>query len=302
MPGKVLGHIGWSLKITEEGVREYDIEWLVEADGDDYGPLSALTASGLPDIGTAWQYGNEIDYSAVCTFDMSVEPVVTNEPGKYWIVKQKFSTEPFGEDSSGRGGASGDRHPMLEPPRVSGSFTQTTKEALFDRYEKPIRSISFEPLTGQILEFPVSRPVVNIGLNYMFSPVGMIASAIDKVNSVPMWGLPRRTVRLAGASWEVKYYQGYIRYYSVDYSFDINYDTFDVVVPSVGTKVLMPGGNINNPSHFIPATDPKTGEEKPSVFHKADGTEATSLEEVFKIKVEFYNEFNFFVLGIPLLL
>jgi hypothetical protein len=126
---------------------------------------------------------------------------------------------------------------------------------------------------------------------------------IDSVNGFPLWGLPKRTIKLSNATWERRVYGRCFFYFSVDFDFEINYKTWDRDVPSVGKKCLEkddegePIGSILKPTDFVQYQDNKG--ENSECFHKQDGTAAESIEDAVKLHIERHPEANFLLLGVP---
>jgi hypothetical protein len=270
MAGKLLGRLEWGMNRSESGEREYDIKWLVEVTRDEDGPGIVALTPGLPAIGSTWSFGKDNDPFVWCRPDLTIRRAHTpNERGNYWTVEQKFSNKKF---TAPRCADNQIEDPILEPPRISGSFVKATKVAMGkSRYgvvtldangdevdflgvsEKPIaiRTTSFEPITGKALEFDDSRPTVNIELNTLILPLALYTRLVDAVNDAPMWGVGERTIKLSNVSWKRQLYGTCTFYYVIGYEFEINFKTWDRLIASQGHKCLKgwsPGYYVKNPS------------------------------------------------------
>ena len=268
------GQRTWKLKRDSEGYREYTIRFLVECDDPLDGPFKALNTPGLPLPGTPWLIDNDVDYWAWCRPDAEVNPVVEDEPNRFFTIDMVFSNKPPDRNNQ-RCQEQSIEDPLLEPQKVSGSFVKYTEEATRDRFGFPIVNSAWEQMRGAQVEFDQNRPNVKIVQNVATLGLALFASMVDTVNASPLWGLPARTIKLSNISWERKYYGQCYVYYERTLEFDIRYETFDRYLLDEGTKVLngywdgdtgewvlapvgteppdpdIPNPNRFNPTHFI---------------------------------------------------
>lgn len=255
------GFTTWSMQEDSEGHRDYNIEFKVRADVTD-GPFNVRNTPGLPLPGAFWQFRGDVDPVAFCKRNCQIVPEqVKDEATVLWRAGFRYSTRP---DKRCQDSTFSD--PLMEPMKISGSFTKYREEATVDRYLVPLRSSSHERLKGPQIEFDAGLPTVKIEQNVLNLELNLLAIAIHTVNSVPMWGLPVRCVKLSGITWQQSFYGNCFPYYTRSFEYEINPDGFDRDVADEGTKVLMgrwerPGvyrllcvnGDVpdkNNPSHF----------------------------------------------------
>jgi hypothetical protein len=85
----------WSGSTDAQGHRDYKIKWIVKALTTE-GPAAVLLAEGLPRPGTPWQLDDDSDPWAFCKSDMSVDlhEHTEGDPHIWWVVNQRFSTKP----------------------------------------------------------------------------------------------------------------------------------------------------------------------------------------------------------------
>ena len=309
------GHRNWHLQQTKEGERIYTITHVVTADVTD-GPRTIMNTPGLPAIGSIWNFDSDIDVWAFCSPVMTVIPMVKNEKNTGWTVEQKFMTprllsERCQDDSI--------EDPLLEPMRISGSFTKYTQEENKDKDGNLILSSSHELFRGPLVEFDKNRPTVQIGQNKSALGLETFSEMIDTVNDSTLWGLGPRKVKLSNVSWERKLYGTCNFYYTRNFEFDINFDTFDRNIVDEGTKVLRgrylscetgtgtaatiwevsaaASGDPDNPLSFQRFKDCH-GENTRTLL---DGAGAPLTDKTALVFVEFarYSESNFLLLGIP---
>ena len=314
-----------------EGHRNYSVEHIVKTTDSDDGPTVVLGASGLPVIGSLWNFGNDLDVWAFCYPDMKIRghEEKKGEPPEYWKVTQKFSTRPLNrcQDET-------IEDPLLQDQVISGSFVKYTQEISKDRFDDPIKTSSHELIHGPQVEFDFNRPTVRIEQNVATLELALFTAMIDTVNGNTLWGLSSRKIKLSDVSWERKWYGTCNIYYTRVFDFDIDFNTFDRVVLDEGTKVLnghWPTKNEcenagawildkictewpdkDNPSHFTRYKDRNgentrvildgKGQPADSFVRLGTGEGAgtgTDTDPAAQIFVEYYDESNFLLLGIP---
>jgi hypothetical protein len=194
------GQRTWTINIDAESHRTYKIGYRVQCEPTD-GPNAVRNAYGLPQPGSVWYFGGDADPYAVCIPECSVQPVVTGEPNTLFDVELTFTTRPPGKDPSEKAG-----DPLQEKPKISISFSKTTEEATRDRFGRPIVNSAWEQLRGKQVEFDSGVIQIKIEQNLAALSLPALAAAYQTVNAVPIWGMPRRTVRLSNASVEEAWY------------------------------------------------------------------------------------------------
>lgn len=288
-----LGRIAWNSERDQDGHRDYDISWLMQTGHVLDGPAIVMSSPNLPAIGSIWNFDNDIDVYAYCWPNWKVQQVYDRERSDLWIVSQRFSTRPFRrcQDTS-------IENPLAEPATISGSFVTYTQEVTKNREGKILKTSSHEPLRGKVVEFDSSKPNVSIGFNLPLLPLDTFASMMHHVNDSPLWGLDKRMIKLSNVTWQRQVYGQCFFYYTVHYEFEIDYKTFDRKAPDKGRKVLMPGGDKNNPKHFIVYKDDNG--ENTDVFLDGNGEAIDNADDVVDIEIEYYEEANLLELGIPI--
>lgn len=320
------GPITKELIRDSEGHRDYKVEHIVVTTDILDGPTVVMGASGLPVIGSLWNFGNDTDVWAFCYPDLkiTVHQKKVGDATKYWKVGQKFSTRPLDrcQDET-------IEDPLLQDQKVSGSFVKYTQEISKDRFGDPIRTSSHELIHGPQVEFDFNRPTVRIEQNVASLELPTFTEMFDTVNNAMLWGLGPRRIKLSDGFWERKWYGLCNIYYTRVFDFDIDFATFDREIMDEGTKVLNGhwatdsdawildniGGSApdkTDPTHFIRYKD-RNGENSRVILDgkglPADtfvtlgsgeftGT-GTDSDAAAQIHVEHYDESNFLLLGIP---
>lgn len=285
----------WSLKRDQTGFRTYSIKFRVEVSSNYDGPGVALTASGLPTVGSTLNIDNEVDNWVYCSPELDIDPVDDEgKPNYFFDITYNFTNYPFPRCQT-----TSIDNPLDEPDRLSGSFVKYTREASKDRHGNPLFSSSWEQFRGSLVERDYNRPTVCIEMNLATLPLSGFAPMIDTVNDSSLWGLPKRCVKLSNASWSRKVYGTCSYYFVVTYEFDIDYNTFDKTIIDHGTKKLKPGGNKNDPRDFILATD--VLDNPIDVILDGNGNPWNNLGTHGPgiWTPELYDESNFLLLGIP---
>jgi hypothetical protein len=148
------GHRTWSLTRDGEGHRVYKVTHRVQCDPGD-GPAMVLAAFGLPQVGDPWRFGRDLDEWAWCHVDVQVTPVLSAEgPDFFFDVEHTFSTLPPQRPQQPVS------DPLLQAPKISGSFTKTTEEAVYDRFGRFLGNSAWEQLRGKQVE--VDTGILNL--------------------------------------------------------------------------------------------------------------------------------------------
>lgn len=318
----VPGHVSWGGERDDEGHRTWNITHYVRTNDVLDGPAVVMLTTGLPVVGSSWDFDNDQDDWAFCypSMKVSILQEKKGDPNKYWEVEQKFSTKPLKRCAD-----TTIEDPILEPQKISGGFAKFTKEVAFDRYGDLIRNSSHQPFTGQLVEFDDNRPTVKIEQNVLDLELDLISQYVDCVNDDYLWGLGPRKIKLSNVSWERKIYGSCYYYYTRSFEFDIRFETFDKRAIDKGTKALNgyfhPSTglwtlrNINgkapnpwNPTHFCTIKDLQgenveallDGHGIPIQDANGPGTgTGTSGDGPFIYMIEYYSECNLLLLGIP---
>lgn len=227
------GRRKWSLTRDREGHRDYLLVSLVKTTDNDDGPATVLATPGLPAVGDSWTYGNDIDGFALCHPDVRITPTRHDEPHRLWIVENHFRTLPMERCQD-----TPIEDPLLEPDKISGSFIRFTREATRDRFGNFILSSSHELIRGPQVEFDDSRAQVRITQNVSDLQLPTLTQFVDTVNDAPLWGLPKRTIKLSEPTFERRYRGICEIYYTRTLTFDIDFNTFDRKALDEGTRVL----------------------------------------------------------------
>jgi len=297
------GRIAWKLTRDEEGYRHYDLTTRVVTNNTLDGPFQVMNAAGLPTVGSPWSFGNDFDAWSYCWPTMEVTPDIEEEPNYYWKVTQRFSNKPFARCQDQQ-----IENPLMEPPRISGTFVKRTKMIEADRNDKAIKSSSHEVIHG--IEKDASTPTVTIEINLGTIDLDNLTAIIDTVNDATLWGFPKRCIKLSNLTWVRNVYGVCGYYYTLRFDFDIDTETFDE------KKVLDRGlkkfdtarwGNVGtgdaareDPEKFIMIRD-KNGEKvtEPMLLD-GYGNVLTDIDNpVYIPTVEKYDEANFLGFGIP---
>lgn len=228
----------WSGERDDDGHRTWMLQSYVRCTSFLDGPAVVMQCGGLPQIGSTWNFGNDVDVWAFCYPYMKVSPLPganPNEDERFldWLVEQKFSTKPLK-----RCNTSQIENPLDEPYLISGNFLKYTKEANYDRFGNQIRTSSFEQVHGPNVEFDFNRPTVKISWNVANLNLRQLSTFIDTVNDSTLWGMPRRCVKLSNCSFERRQYGICNFYFNQAFEFDTDWNTFDKNVLDEGYKCL----------------------------------------------------------------
>ncbi len=318
-----------TLNRDEDGYREYKVAWIVFAQVNE-GAFDVLNCPGLPLPGSAWTFHGSPDPWVWCRPQTSVrvradrggDSPRADKPLPY-DVEQTFSNKP-----EKRCHELSIEDPVLQPPKISGSYVQYQEEATLDMFGRPIVSSSWEQIRGQQVEFDANRPTVEIDMNVSIFSLPDLASRLDTLNDAVLWGLLPRMIKFSRLQWQRLVYGLCYVYYNLRLGFDVNYKTFDRIVPDEGQKVItghwhptqdvylidniggLPADPMN-PAHFMRAVDrtgnpitiPLDGYGRPAGTKVNYTAFASGLDpfctEIGNVLVMKYPESNFLQMGIP---
>lgn len=280
----LIGRRVWRGSRDEEGHREYKVVHRVKCTPTE-GPASILVTPGLPLPGSIWAFGVDIDPWAWCRNVTDMRPVgeiPEGDPITHWDVEHTFSTKPPPVNQQ-RCNDTQIEDPLLEPPRISGTYTRYQEEAMYDRFGRPVTSSSFELIRGPNNEWDANRPVVRIEQNVssQFQAITLPSLFADHVNDSPVWNLPPRTVKLTPGPWEKRYYGTCYAYYNRVLEFEIRFDGWDRQLLDEGTKVLSGHWDDSDGSWVldqINGADPSP--DNPSHFKRAIDREGNPMKMI----------------------
>ena len=270
----IAGQREWKMSRDEQGHRTYTIEHLVEHDTTD-GPFNIINCPGLPVEGQEWDFDGDHDPWAFCMPTATVERHEYKEghPRRTSKVTQTFTTKAP-DSTKQRCSEIKVEDPLLEPPKVTWSYSKYQEEATEDRFGRPIVSSSHEQMRGPQNEWDANRIVIKIEQNVATpAQAYVLPNAMkDTLNDAPLWGLDRRCIKMTPGNGERKFYGRCNVYYTRVLEFEVRPDGFDRDLLDEGSKLLhghwdsTTGAwildNINgqppnpaNPTHFNRATD-----------------------------------------------
>lgn len=232
--GRIIGRRTWGGERDEKGHRTYKIVHLVEAPTTN-GPATILATPGLPAEGSFWQFDDDIDEWAFCypTTKVSIHQEKEGDPNYYWLVENTYSTKPLDRCNDNP-----IEDPLLEPDRISGGFTRSTREESVDKDGNTVKSSSHELFRGPQVEFDHSKMTIRVSQNVADLGDEIFTDMIDTVNDDTFWDYGAREVKLDNVTWERKVHGTCDYYFVRNFEFSIDPDTFDREITDEGTKVL----------------------------------------------------------------
>ena len=296
--------VDWDLGRDSDNHRTYKLIQRIETDDYDMSPIQVLDQAtesvltgGIPERGDYWTFGSN-DLWAFCTGEMELVPeFLDGDQSLFWKATSEFSSVP--NDASG-GGSGGAENPVLDLPKVTGGVETVTEQQRLDRNGDPLENSAFEPLLGDATSKAVSHATVTIEINQLDSPFQDEIDYINHVNSEPMWGYQPRHIKLLDLQWEkIILTDGFV-YYRISFMFGIKKYDWDIPVMDEGTKVLIEGGDKDNPGDFRRVTDEGTDEkESKPVLLDGAGNRLPAGDNPFFHVFEIEEEYNFLNFNIP---
>lgn len=215
---KVSGSIDSKFNRTIKGVYQ------VIADLND-GPLIVLQASGIPAWGSPYTWAGTESDSWIFVNGASPEPKedINFDLGdgggtrrmRVWHVTITWSTI-----ASERNSSQPRDNPLDEPPVLSGSFLGGTEPVFVDALGNLIANTAGEPYSPAPL---LTENTDSLRLSYNSATLSLSQRSLmmGRVNSVAIWGLPARRVKLIRWDWNVLY-AGSLAYISNSFEFHIS--------------------------------------------------------------------------------
>jgi hypothetical protein len=203
----------------EDFHRTYTIKFRVITDDVLDGPNTVLDGNGVPRLGDSYAFGNDTDGNATArTF--AVKLMTEKDSRRLWEVTVSYSTQGGTSDKQSGGNGSGSS-PIDWGWRVSGSFFSHMRAPTKDRNGRALVNLVQEPF----LPPPeIDDPQLTIVLekNHPTFSISTWANARGKVNSVAIWGLERRQLKLRAWPFQVHWVSQSFAYTSSRLEFQVN--------------------------------------------------------------------------------
>lgn len=215
-----------SLSVDSERHRNYTSIYQVITDSVNDGPRTVVEASCIPDWGDPYVWNlvtGDIDNWAFCSGYEVGMPIV-RDTRRLWEVIVRHSSRPGFINP--RDHATARENPVDEPALLSGSFVGHRRVMRADKDGNAISNTVGEPFIPGI-EMDDATLSLIIEKNSSTIALDQWAGFRNAVNSVPIWGLDSRTVKLQQWSWRVHYFAVSNAYIANRMEFEINTDTYD---------------------------------------------------------------------------
>lgn len=219
--------------IDAEFHRDYTSEYEVITNDKNDGPRTARRASDpstgltIPGWGEFYLWGNDFDEWAFCR-SVSARFREVQKTRRLWTVIATHTTRPVFRAASPEF-----ENPTAELPIVYGSFIQFQRPATQDKDGKPIVNTVSEPFVPAPMRDD-SRMSIVIEVSTLTISLSQWAQFRDAVNSVPIWNLPARTVKVQQWSWRIAYWGTSNWYIQHRFEAHINTDVYQSAEPGIG--------------------------------------------------------------------
>lgn len=228
---------GRSGSIDKDGVREFELVYLVHTDDKKDGPATVRVAAGIPSIGDTYSAGNESDVYAVC-IEKSVEQ--TESPYD-WRVRIRYTTDPGATTPTSLVGD----NPLDAPAELSFGF-EKRRIIIPGRFNNPIGPPSDKKYDAGIYapngelfdpqpEADVHDPVWHIRKNVASISYAAFMALADCVNADTFNGAEPRQLQFRPPTAERKWHKAIGYYWTVNYSLAYRWETWDLQILNQGT-------------------------------------------------------------------
>lgn len=183
----------------EDGVRTYTSQWIVVTNATTDGPPTVIRAGGLPTWGSGYAYQGDTDLTCRVR-SVRVALAEVEKTRKKWLVTVGYSSKGDKKDQDPN--EEGD--PTNWNWRYSGSFTQFMVAPEKDIDDRPLVNTTKEPFLPPP-EIEDGEQLLVLEKNHPTISLTTWVNSRHKVNSVAMWNLGVRCVKLRQWAWAVKY-------------------------------------------------------------------------------------------------
>lgn len=302
------------MSVDEEYSRSYTSTYEVITNDKTDGPALVLTADGLPRFGSSYSWYNTFDNFAYCVGgSASIREIKAS--ALVWTVEIRHET-PKSSKSGGKNtrqpstanpNPTSERgSPVNEPWEISGSFAQFQRPTTKDMNGDPLQNTVEEPFVPAI-EIDDSRKTLVLRKNTSTISLANWVDYSDKVNSVAMWGLLPRQIKLNQWNWSVRFYGPGIGYVENQWEFHISYERDDAgtvvgwthVILNEGFRKLVNAGESDPEKRYARITMKDQPSSKPTLLDVNSQPITAGVGTPYYNKFQIYEERDFRNIGIP---
>lgn len=209
----------------EAGRWTYSLLYRVITDDINDGPGTARRASGVPQRGDTYLFGNEGDTWAFCVGG-SARLEKEEESRRTWAVTVNYKY-PQGREDEKRDPTDSPADPLDEPPIIYTSSQKGKKSVLYDKRDRLIASSAGEPY-DPVQEADDTKYMLHISRNQATVDLPLYSIFRDAINSEQFFGCARGTVKVETPGAIRKLYKpDGTPYYNVTWEFAIDDEGWD---------------------------------------------------------------------------
>lgn len=217
--------LGSGVDLTRGMKREYTTNYQVIAHEDAAPDLvaTAVDSEGnrIPKYGEYYIYKNNPDIWAACYAISATSDFVKIKHGDNnaykWVVTVKHSTDREDAQPNKRD------NPLNDPPVIGGTFQPFNKAIYFDADGNLAANTAGFPITPPI-QRTHQNDTLTIRKNTVSISLPQRTTFMNRVNSVPIWGLLARQVKLTAWRYTINRIGDLLDYVTHDYEFVISYE------------------------------------------------------------------------------
>lgn len=203
--------------VNEKFEREYTRTLQVTCDSANDGPYTIQSSGQIPTIGTGYTFGNDTDTVAWLRGISYKRKGRSPDTNQYlWKVELRYSSAASDSNQP-------EENPLNRPVEVSGGNTKYSVYTDRDVNGDLLLNSAGTPLPP--VEVELTRGVWTFVRNEEFAPIAAQLTAVNRVNSMAMWGCEPKTLKLLDCQWR-KVYENQYTYYQCTYVIEYNPDGF----------------------------------------------------------------------------
>lgn len=217
---------------ADDGSREYDVTIEAITDAITDGAVTVLSHPSAPRRGNTYVFGSESDQAASCR-SRSVRYRNRGETRKVWTLNAKYSTKGSEQNPTDSNSDGGQPDPIDWGWKAAGSTWIKPEAPDKDRNNRPFVNVNAEPFLPPP-EKERHNPLLTLTKNQPQINLSKWADAQGKVNSVAMWSLDPRCVKLREWNWVEHWLGNGQMYFANTLVVEINRTGFYYQPPNMG--------------------------------------------------------------------
>lgn len=213
-----------SLAVDRDFHRTYTTIYVVFTERNQ-DPFNAASVSGIPTYGDSyswnaftdvWAFAKQFDIQR----DQELKDPLSGDIVVRWTITVRHDSKPTG----GSNGFTPRDNPLDEPVVITGSFDWYTSPRYRDIDGNVLANSAHIPYPRETVEVDDVFDTINVSYNYATIDLDLRSQMINAVNSVPMWGLGVRRIKLSTWDYQILWAGPAFQYVKYNLKFTVSYE------------------------------------------------------------------------------